>query len=475
MTIKSKYDVVIIGAGISGLICGNYLAKYGRKVLMIEKNHNPGGCCVSFTRKGFRFDAGAHIIGGCDMKGVFTRILKNIGISQTFARMSPTDRFFFEDDVIDVPDTPKAYINALKLRFPEEKRLEDFFRTILDSLKRKSDPQNNGSDESYQQMLDSYFTHDKLKAILSAQAGFLGVYPEAASGAAMVAMMSSYINGGAYYPIGGASAISNKLAASFLEKGGDLLLQATAKKLVVKDGGVTDVLIEKNGRSISVSANHFVSSVDIRSTVYGMIGKKHLTCNLEENIARSEPSQSLFALYVGATLPRDSVIKNIGWHYQQYDVNAGLKDCYFISAPSLYDPKAAPAGKISLELFRVVEHANREAGAANFDRSSYQDEAVGFLEKLFPLAGSEILIKETAAPSTIEKYTGSYCGAAYGWGMRCGQYQRNDIIAENLPYNLFQAGHWSNPGGGILAVAISGYFAAKKVMVCNEKEAARVN
>jgi len=31
-----KYDTIIIGAGIGGLICGTYLAKNGMKVLIIQ-------------------------------------------------------------------------------------------------------------------------------------------------------------------------------------------------------------------------------------------------------------------------------------------------------------------------------------------------------------------------------------------------------------------------------------------------------
>ena len=41
------YDCVIIGAGHNGLICANYLAKAGKKVLVLEKRHLVGGCCVT--------------------------------------------------------------------------------------------------------------------------------------------------------------------------------------------------------------------------------------------------------------------------------------------------------------------------------------------------------------------------------------------------------------------------------------------
>ncbi len=41
----NSYDVAIIGAGISGLVAGNYLAMSGLKVFMAEQHYVVGGCC----------------------------------------------------------------------------------------------------------------------------------------------------------------------------------------------------------------------------------------------------------------------------------------------------------------------------------------------------------------------------------------------------------------------------------------------
>jgi len=45
--INEKYDAIIIGAGHNGLVCANYLAKFGKKVLVLEKRHIVGGAAVS--------------------------------------------------------------------------------------------------------------------------------------------------------------------------------------------------------------------------------------------------------------------------------------------------------------------------------------------------------------------------------------------------------------------------------------------
>lgn len=56
MSNKDMYDAIIIGAGISGLVCGCYIAKAGMKVLIAEQHYKPWGYCTSFKRQGFTFD-----------------------------------------------------------------------------------------------------------------------------------------------------------------------------------------------------------------------------------------------------------------------------------------------------------------------------------------------------------------------------------------------------------------------------------
>lgn len=47
-------------AGMGGLSAANFLAKYNKKVLVLEKHHIPGGLVTSFARKGVHFDLGIH-------------------------------------------------------------------------------------------------------------------------------------------------------------------------------------------------------------------------------------------------------------------------------------------------------------------------------------------------------------------------------------------------------------------------------
>jgi phytoene dehydrogenase-like protein len=57
-----KYDVIVIGAGISGLLAALTLSKHGKKVLVLEKNQHIGGNCNSYMVDGYQVDTGVHAI-----------------------------------------------------------------------------------------------------------------------------------------------------------------------------------------------------------------------------------------------------------------------------------------------------------------------------------------------------------------------------------------------------------------------------
>jgi phytoene dehydrogenase-like protein len=61
-----KYDVIVVGAGFSGLLSALALSKEGKKVLVLEKENYIGGVCRSYNYKGYTVDTGPHIITRLD-------------------------------------------------------------------------------------------------------------------------------------------------------------------------------------------------------------------------------------------------------------------------------------------------------------------------------------------------------------------------------------------------------------------------
>jgi len=64
--LNTKYDVVVVGAGVSGLLSALSLSKEGKSVLVLEKEGYVGGVCRSYKVQGYTVDTGPHIITRLD-------------------------------------------------------------------------------------------------------------------------------------------------------------------------------------------------------------------------------------------------------------------------------------------------------------------------------------------------------------------------------------------------------------------------
>ncbi|NBK24077.1 MAG: FAD-dependent oxidoreductase, partial [Spirochaetia bacterium] len=64
-----NYDVLVIGAGLSGLSAAALLAKRNLKVAVVDKSYCPGGSCGSFKREDVFFDQGSSMLFGWGERG----------------------------------------------------------------------------------------------------------------------------------------------------------------------------------------------------------------------------------------------------------------------------------------------------------------------------------------------------------------------------------------------------------------------
>ena len=73
----AKYDVVIIGAGAAGLTAGALLAKFGKKVLIVERDAYLGGRAMAIPYEGYRLNLGGHLLE--DSGSGITRVFEFLG------------------------------------------------------------------------------------------------------------------------------------------------------------------------------------------------------------------------------------------------------------------------------------------------------------------------------------------------------------------------------------------------------------
>uniref|UniRef100_A0A3Q1F9Z1 All-trans-retinol 13,14-reductase n=1 Tax=Acanthochromis polyacanthus TaxID=80966 RepID=A0A3Q1F9Z1_9TELE len=116
--VPDNLDAIIIGSGIGGLGLGVLLAKVGKKVLVLEQHGRAGGCCHTFTEKGFEFDVGIHYIGDLLDHKPFRCMLDQMTDGQL--QWEPLDNPF-DHVVLGPPENRRRYpIYSGRTRFPEE-------------------------------------------------------------------------------------------------------------------------------------------------------------------------------------------------------------------------------------------------------------------------------------------------------------------------------------------------------------------
>ena len=83
----SNFDTIIIGAGHNGLVCASYLAKAGRKVLVLEANEQVGGAAITREfAEGFSVSACAHLLNL-----LHPQVISDLSLEQHGLKMAATD------------------------------------------------------------------------------------------------------------------------------------------------------------------------------------------------------------------------------------------------------------------------------------------------------------------------------------------------------------------------------------------------
>jgi len=482
--ISSRYDAIIIGAGMGGLSCANYLAKAGLKTLLVEKHYVPGGYCSSFRRNGYYFDAGAHYLGGCRRVGQIGRLLVDHGLEERISliRTNPSDILVTRNREIRIWQEYEHLVQEFQEQFPKEARQ---VRQFMDYM-AKSNPLQlyvDLKDKTFSQILDGYFHDSEVKSAFSFPLGNLALPSTEASALTTIFLYREFIFDGGYYPKGGMQTLPDLLLERFKEYGGHVLFLTPARAIVIKNGRIAGVKIKVEGKTeIEIATSLVIANCD----PYQL--QDQLLCKLKSSVlsglrvlVRRRPSVSAIMVHLGVKKDLRGIAKyqsNVwfypGKHIDEYygalfrgDL-ALEKGFLFYSIPSLHDKELLPAGRHSIQAIIGAPFKPRSEWETNgFNKERIAEEIVQRIERFIPNLSKWIEVKMVATPPTLTKYTGNYEGAMYGWASTPNQVGNrlsdNSVGVEGL----FIVGHWSDiPTGhsGITTVVASGRSVAKFVL-----------
>ena len=466
--LRDRYDVIVIGAGVGGMVSAGFLARAGKSVLVLDHHYLPGGCCTAFPRKGYTFDAAVHHIGACGRYGIIGQILSRFGLNFPFVHLDPMDNLTFPDAEVQIPADIDDYAAELSLRFPDEKEqiacfFKDLVRLYRQILRHEGPLLDQHRSASFDALLRNYFSNGTLRRILGAQWGYLGSPVEEISAVGMCQMLVSYWKDGAYYPIGSTQAFSNALAENLLQAGAHVLLKAGVSEIIVENDRVCGVRTQDG---IVVRADVVVSNVDARQLFEDLLPPE--VCSPERaRIGQMRVAPSYYGLYLAVPSELDLTHLPRGFYYLSDHDGSSAFEWIYLSVPTRYDPSLAPANKQIISMTVGVRSSAPEFVAWQDDKSAMARQVIKYLDMRVPGLSNHIDFMDSASPRTIARYIRTKDGVAYGWAVLPDQSGDARFPSTTSLNGLYLVGQWTSPGPGVAAVAASGWATAARISGAN--------
>lgn len=489
-----SYDVVVIGAGIGGLVTASQLASKGARVLVLERYLIPGGSGGSFKRNGYCFDVGASMIFGFGEEGhtnLLTRALAAVGEHcETIPDPTQLEYHLPAGLTVAVDRNYESFIARLTALFPHEAigirrfydscwqvfrcldampllSLEDpaylakvFFRAPLACLGlARWLPVNVGS------VARQHIKDPTLLKFIDIECYCWSVMPADRTPMINAGMVFSDRHaGGINYPKGGVGVIAEKLVAGLKRHGGEFRSSARVTKVLLEQGQAVGVRLA-NGEQIR--ARRVVSNATRWDTFGSLIDADHTPAAELTWRRRYKPSPSFLSLHLGI----DAAIVPSGFHchhlllehWEQLEADAGV---IFVSMPTLLDPGLAPAGCHILHAFtpasmELWQGLGPSAYAAK--KQAAAQRLIQRLEAILPGLAGAIKLREVGSPRSHRRFLGRHQGS-YG---PVPALQLPGLLP--MPFNrtaiggLYCVGDSCFPGQGLNAVAFSGFACAHRI------------
>jgi phytoene dehydrogenase-like protein len=484
-----SYDAVVIGSGIGGLITANLLARDGARVLLVEQHYMAGGYCSTFRRAGYTFDAATHFYPLLGNPETLTgRVLAELGVETGWVKMDPVDTFHFPDgSSFAVPADFAAYLGKLHAEFPHQSAaLDAFFAEVRETYLlglleyfrgRETARLAPYRELTVRQALDRRFTDRKLKLLLTADCPHWGSPPGRTSFVFDSMLRLSYFLGN-YYPRGGSQAFADELARCFEERGGHLLMSTAARRILVEGGDgaagtagtACGVAIETLRGPVrfagTVRCGAVVSNADLLGTLEQLVGAERLPPDCLRRLRRLRPSFPCWLTHIGLHgVPAEVLERAQGYYWDSWEMDRVGRDAlrFKLFVPTLYEPAMAPAGGQVLIVQKVQEMDYAAVTDWAEHKRQVESFVFGHLARMLPGIERRIVVATSASAQTSCRFTLNHHGAMLGWEMSPDQLGAGRPDLASPIRNLFFAGHWARPGGGITPVIVSAQRAAQAV------------
>lgn len=457
---STHFDAIVIGGGHNGLVHAAYLARAGRRVLVLERRHRVGGATITEELvPGYKFLIGSYLISL-----LRPQVIRELDLVEHGLELLPLESTVAPlpngDYLADWPDHDATRRDLLRHSRRDAETYEEFaltmrrlslavkplldlfppdptslsprdleqmarIRGVLDGMQRRDFyTLCRLCTMSIADFLDEWFETPALKAIKSTS-GMIGTFLGPRSPGTGYVALHHYlgeidgVRRAWAFPKGGTGAFSQAIARSARAAGAEILENAPVARVLIKNGRAYGVALE-DGREFS--AERIVSNADAKRTFLNLVGREHLPDDFVYDIERfnlTGPSckvnLALDGLPTFRSIPKDSsallrgsieIAPSVDYLEQAYDdaKYGGWSRKPFMDAliPSLLDPGMAPPGKHVMSLFVQYASHDLEGGWTPERKQQFLDVVIDTLAEHSPDLKQKILHKHIMTPADLE-------------------------------------------------------------------------
>lgn len=514
-----EFDVVIIGAGVSGLTAAALLSKAGLKVCVLERHRIIGGYLQGFERKGFIFDTAIHWLNQFGKTGSVAHVFNYLGPDfPKPVEMKNIHRHIADGYEYLLTNNPDELKNKLIQDFPhEEKGIIRFFEAakvvakvsnrfpqFFISNETKSGLEKSlykikqlriifpiikyalyGGEKGVEKGLRKFFSDEKLLGIFRSEIDLLScLFPIA----------WAYNNDYQNPPIGGSQVIPEWLETKIDKNESEIVLSADVFKIDIENGVFKGVKYRKRLKEYEVKAKHLIAACDVDVLYRKLLPPEVVPEKIKQRLDDSELYSSSVTLSIALTCKAedlgfgDEMIQMFNETTPRMEHSSGDPHKSFISilAPSVRDKTLAPENHGTLNVFvpAWMDYGNNWGTALNakgeYDRNEtykqlkeeFAQIIIDRIEKeICPNLREHILFYEVATPITYYRYTHNKNGTMMGTRPGRKNMQLRVSHYQTPVKNIVIGGHWAELGGGVPIAVKAAYNASLIVLKDQNKKA----
>jgi len=522
----AKYDTIIIGGGHNGLVTAAYLARAGRKVLVLERRELLGGCAVTEEIwPGYRVSTGAYLTSLMQERIVRELDLPRHGYQvdakdPAFFSAFPDGRHFFmwQDRTKTLAEIAKFSRHDAEVYPAYEDQLERISQVVeslllttppqfppagigdfIDYLKLAARMRGLSSKDtvalvkiftqSAADLLDEWFESEQVKVTLATD-GVIGANGGPRSPGTAYILLHHCMGGVAGhrglwgFVRGGMGTVSEAIAGAARASGTTIRTNATVAQVLVRGGRAKGVVLE-SGEEIESST--VASNLDPKITFLKLIEEKHLDGEFVAAIRRFRIEGTSckinlalnglpeFTAYPGAPGPHHKATMHIcpsveyverAWDDAKYG-RPSERPLLELTVPTMYDPSLAPPGKHIMGIFLQYAPYTLREGTWDELREPFGDRVMSLIAEYAPNIRQIVEHRQVLSPLDLERRFGITGGNIFHGEMSLDQMFVMRPVAGWARYRtpiegLYLCGSGAHPGGGVMGAP--GYNCAREML-----------